>query len=163
MSQNSGMTETPRTNSPTPALQGLRLDGSQLDPFSAFLDLKGEILKPGHARILASLKAEHLNTWGSAHGGFLYTMADMAFSLAANSHGVLAVALSTHMEYLEPVQPGDPLEAEATEVRLGGRTGVYRVEIRSGERLIAQFTGTAYRHPKQKSWLAELQLGGSLA
>lgn len=136
--------------------QAMQITGKYLDPFSTLLGMEAEVTSPGHARVWASLKPEHLNLWGSAHGGFLYTLADMAFALASNSHGIHAVGLSTHMEYLEAVKPGDLIEALASEVRLGGRTSVYKVEVRCGERLIAQFTGTAYRNPKQKSWLADL-------
>ena len=126
-----------------------------LDPFMAHLGVQAEITAPGQARVWGVLKPEYLNAVGSAHGGFLYTLADAAFALACNSHGVQAVALSTHMEYLKPTQPGDVLEAVCTEVNLGQRTSVYHVDVRCGEKLVAQFTGTAYRSPDRPSWLAE--------
>ncbi|MBP8902525.1 MAG: hotdog fold thioesterase, partial [Thiobacillaceae bacterium] len=105
------------------------------------------------ARLTAVLKHEHLNNWGSAHGGFLFALADSAFALAANSyddsrgdsHDPLAVSLGAHIEHLQPSQAGDILEATAREVSLTRRTGVYQVEVRRGETLIALFTGTAYR------------------
>jgi acyl-CoA thioesterase len=115
------------------------------DPFMSALGLEGEILEPGHARVWGTIRPEHLNLLDTAHGGFLYTMADAAFALASNSHGVPAVALSTHMEYLQAGKPGDHLEATAHEVHLGHRTGVYRVEVRSADSLLAVFTGTVYR------------------
>lgn len=118
-----------------------------LDPFMKSLGFEAEIPTPGHARVWAGLKPEHLNNWGSAHGGFLYTLADSAFALASNSHGSLAVALSTHMEYMQPGRVGARIEATAREMHLGRRTAVYSVEVRSGETLLAMFTGTAYRKP----------------
>ena len=120
-----------------------------LDPFMKSLGFEAEIPAPGQARVWANLKPEHLNNWGSAHGGFLYTLADSAFALASNSRGIMAVALSTHMEYLQPSRAGDRIEATAQEVHLGRRTAVYRVEVRAGETLLAMFTGTAYRKPDQ--------------
>ena len=65
----------------------------------------------------------------------------------------MAVALTAHIEYLEASQPGAEVEALATEVRLGQRTAVYRVEVRSGPTLLAIFTGTVYRRPDRASSL----------
>ncbi|MCK7580391.1 MAG: hotdog fold thioesterase [Chromatiales bacterium] len=100
------------------------------------------------------MRPEFLNSWGSAHGGFLYAVADAAFALASNSHGTLAVALATHMEYLQASQAGAEVEALATEVHLGRRTAVYRVEVRSGQTLLAIFTGTVYRRTGHGSSLS---------
>jgi acyl-CoA thioesterase len=118
-----------------------------LDPFMKSLGFQGGITAPGQAKLSARLAPEHLNNWGSGHGGFLFALADSAFALAANSHGPLAVSLSAHIEHLGPCQAGDLLEATAREISLTRRTGVYQVEVRSGETLIALFTGTAYRKP----------------
>ncbi len=115
------------------------------DPFANHLGLKSESTAPGTARVWGRIRAEHLNFHGTAHGGFLYTLADMAFGLAANSHDVPAVALATHMEYLAPGKLGEEVEATASEVHLGRSTGLYRIEVRSGSQLLATFTGTVFR------------------
>lgn len=117
----------------------------QLDPYMKTLGFQGGITAPGEARLEAVLKPEHLNNWGSAHGGFLFSLADSAFALASNSHGPLAVALSAHIEFLKPSHVGDTLVATAIEVNRTHRTAVYRIEIRCGETLIALFTGTVFR------------------
>jgi len=116
-----------------------------LDPLMRTLGFQGGITAPGQASLSAVVKAEYLNNWGSAHGGFLFALADSAFALASNSHGPLAVSLSAHIEHLHACQAGDTLIAHAREISLTRRTGVYRVEIHCGDKLIAQFTGTAYR------------------
>jgi acyl-CoA thioesterase len=116
-----------------------------LDPFMTALGFRGEVLAPGQARMEARLAPEHLNHMGSAHGGFLFTLADSAFALASNSHGPTAVSLSAHMTYFAPTRVGDTVEAVAREVSLTRRTAVYQVDVRCGGTLIAQFTGTAYR------------------
>lgn len=115
------------------------------DPLMAALGMEGEIVSPGKARVKATLRPEHLNSLNMAHGGFLYTLADSAFALASNSHGIPAVALATHMEYLKPGTLGDNVEAIASEIHLGYRTGLYHVEIRRGDDLLAVFTGTVFR------------------
>ena len=58
-----------------------------LDPFMKHLGFEGGVTGPGQARLTAVLKHEYLNNWGSAHGGFLFALADSAFALAANSYG----------------------------------------------------------------------------
>jgi acyl-CoA thioesterase len=115
------------------------------DPLMRLLGMEGEVLAPGKARVTASLKNEHLNNLGIAHGGFIYSLADAAFALASNSYGIPAVALATSIEYLQAGQPGDRLEAVASEIHLGYRTGVYEVEVRNAEALLAVFHGTVYR------------------
>ena len=124
-----------------------------LDPFMLALGLQAEVPAPGQARVWGVIRPEFLNSWGSAHGGFLYSVADSAFALASNSHGTLAVALAAHMEYLQASQAGAEVEALASEVHLGRRTAVYRVEVRSGLVLLAIFTGTVYRRAGHDSSL----------
>ncbi|HXF69508.1 MAG TPA: hydroxyphenylacetyl-CoA thioesterase PaaI [Thermoflexus sp.] len=115
------------------------------DAFMSTLGLEGEILGPGRARVWGTVRPEHLNLHGTAHGGFLYTLADAAFALASNSHGIRAVALSTHMEFLRPVQAGDQMEAIAEEIYRGTRMALYRVEVRRQGEAVAWFTGWVYR------------------
>jgi acyl-CoA thioesterase len=118
---------------------------NMVDPFMNTLGLQAESTAPGTARVRGRVKPTQLNMLGTAHGGFLYTLADIAFGMAANTHGVPAVALATHMEYLLPAKLGDELVAIATEVHLGRSTGLYRVDVRSGDQLVATFTGTVFR------------------
>jgi acyl-CoA thioesterase len=125
------------------------------DSFMSALGLEVEVLAPGQARTRATVRPEHLNSMGMAHGGFLYTMADTAFAFASNSRGVPAVAISTHMDYLQAGYAGDHLEATASEVYLGYRTGVYRAEVRNGATLLAIFTGTVYRKQGKQEASAE--------
>ena len=107
------------------------------------LGLHAEVLAPGQARVWGTVRPEFLNSWGSAHGGFLYSVADAAFALASNSHGTLAVALAAHIEYVR-----------AREVHLGRRTAVYRVEVCGGAKLLALFTGVVYRKAAQPASLS---------
>lgn len=125
----------------------------ELDPYMRHLGFEAEVPALGQARVWGTLRREHLNSFGSAHGGFLFSLADSAFALASNSHGALAVALSTHMEYFMATEAGERLEAVASEVNLTRRTGTYRIEVRSPKGLVALFTGTVYRRPEQETTL----------
>jgi acyl-CoA thioesterase len=116
-----------------------------MDAYSELLGLEVIEAGDGAATVHATIKAEHLNLHGSAHGGFLYSLADAAFALASNSRGAVAVALTTHMDYFRPVREGTVLTAQAFEEQLGRKTATYRVEIRDGNRLVALFTGRVFR------------------
>lgn len=113
--------------------------------FAAHLGFEVLEQAPGRARLRARLGTEHLNLHGTAHGGFIYTLADEAFALASNGHGTPAVALSVHMEYFRAARAGEVVEASAHEEHLGRRVATYRVEVRRESELIALFTGTVYR------------------
>lgn len=114
----------------------------------SYAELLGmEVVSHGGGRAVVRARADerHLNMHGSAHGGFIYSLADEAFALASNSHGTPAVALSVRMDYFKAVRAGDLLEATASEEHLGRRVATYRIEVsRAGER-VALFTGTVYR------------------
>ena len=120
-------------------------DHLQSDPYMRLLGIEICAVGVGKAVLQTHVRHEHLNIHGNGHGGFLYSLADAAFALASNSHGIPAVALSTHMEYFKRVSEGDALEAHASEENLGRRTATYRIEIRRGADLVALFSGTVFR------------------
>ena len=109
------------------------------DPFMEALGLKVLHLAPGEAAVAGEVRADHLHLHGTAHGGFLYALADSAFALASNTRGP-AVALSCRMDYFRPLGAGARVEARAVEVNLSRRTATYRVEGVSEGKLVALFT-----------------------
>jgi len=88
--------------------------------------------------------AQHLNFNGTCHGGAIVTLADTAFGLASNSHGVIAAGIDAHATFQVAVRDGDVLVARAIEASLGRKTAVYRVEVSRGSESICTFTGTVY-------------------
>ena len=116
--------------------------------YSSLLGFEVLAIGLGTARLRTVVKANHLNMHGTAHGGFLFSLADEAFGLAANSHEATAVALNVHMDYFSVVREGDVLEAVASEVHLGRRVATYHIEVRRGEAVVAVLSGTVYRMEK---------------
>jgi len=98
--------------------------------FAGLLAFERAPAESGRAVVRARVTAEHLNMHGSAHGGFLYSLADEAFAIASNSREADAVALSVHIDYFRPAFPGDLLVATAAEEHLGRSVATYRVEVR---------------------------------
>ena len=64
------------------------------------------------------------------------------------------IHISAHIEYVRASEVGATVEARACEVHLGRRTAVYRVEVCSGAKLLALFTGTVYRKTGQPASLS---------
>lgn len=100
---------------------------------------------PGTATLRLTVAERHLNFNGTCHGGVLFALADAAFGLASNSHGVVAAGIDAHMSYSAPARPGDVLTATATELTRSRRLGTYRAEVvRADGKLVAAFTGTVF-------------------
>jgi acyl-CoA thioesterase len=70
-----------------------------------------------------------VNFQGHPHGGVIFTLADVAFGAACNSHGEAAVALSITISYLAAVKPDAALVAEGREKKQGRRAGFYEIDV----------------------------------
>lgn len=96
---------------------------------------------PGHAAITMVVGAQMVNGHGTAHGGFIFTLADSAFAFACNSHGDRAVAAQCSIAFIRPAKLGDHLTATAREIVREGRSGIYDVRVARGDETIAEFRG----------------------
>jgi acyl-CoA thioesterase len=124
-----------------------------LDDLSGFVERDGfarhvgvQVLDygEGHARARLDVAAHHLNSLGTLHGGAIFSLADAAFAVAANSRG-LALATNVDVAFFKMVRAG-ALVAEAHEVARNARMATYLVEVRDdGGALVAQMQGTVYR------------------
>lgn len=117
------------------------------DPFAASMGITCTQAGAGHATVSLTLGPQHINFNGTCHGGVIFTLADTAFGLASNSHGVQAAGIDAHITYQRAARSGDVLHARATEVSRSRRLAVYRVDVvRDSDRAaISSFTGTVFR------------------
>ncbi|WP_292464189.1 PaaI family thioesterase [Methanolobus sp.] len=99
----------------------------------------------GYAKAEMKIEKRHLNVLGSVHGGTIFTLADMAFAAASNSHGTAAVAINADISFVKAVGEGY-LFAEAKETSINPKIATYNVDVtnENGD-TIAIFTGMAYR------------------
>lgn len=111
------------------------------DAASRALGMTLEHVGPGTARLSMTVRADMVNGHDLCHGGIVATLADSAFAFACNSRGIATVASGFEINLLEPVRLGDLLVADAREVALRGRSGIYDVTIRRGETVVAEFRG----------------------
>ncbi|MDR1624250.1 MAG: PaaI family thioesterase [Tannerellaceae bacterium] len=99
----------------------------------------------GYAKARMEIKPEHLNGGGVCQGGAIFTLADLAFAAATNSHARLTFSIHSGINFFRSERKG-VLYAEAKEVFSHKRLSNCEVNItnEAGE-LIATFTGTGYR------------------
>jgi len=106
-----------------------------------------EVTDIGHgtASTRMVIEEKHLNGADVVQGGAIFTLADLAFGAACNSHGNLALGVNMSIAYTKPGLSGS-LTAQARETAASGPLSTYVVEVKddSGE-TIATFQGTAYR------------------
>ena len=115
------------------------------DPFVTSVGIRAVDAGPGHATVALEIRPEHINFNGKCHGGAIFTLADTAFGLASNSHGLMAVGIDAHITYHVAAEAGDTLTATANEISRTRRIAVYRIEVTRGDgALVAGFTGTVY-------------------
>ena len=96
---------------------------------------------PGRAVMAMVVQPFMLNGHKTAHGGYIFTLADSAFAYACNSHGITTVAAQCQVTFLRPARKGDRMVAEARVIAEGGRSGLTDVTVRVGEHVIAEFRG----------------------
>lgn len=82
----------------------------------------------GYAKCEMPIRPEHCNSLGTPMGGVLFTLADFAFAVAANQDGKTVVTQAAQITYLTPAQ-GTSLIAEATLIREGSQTSLYKILI----------------------------------
>ncbi|MEP7191265.1 MAG: hydroxyphenylacetyl-CoA thioesterase PaaI [Actinomycetota bacterium] len=95
------------------------------------------------ARVRMIISPAMVNGHGIAHGGYLFMLADSAFSLACNSRGRLTVAAGADINFVAVARLGDVLVADATQQTTYGRSGLTDVTLtrEADEAVIAEFRG----------------------
>ena len=103
-------------------------------------------IKEGYARARMTVAEHHLNGADVCQGGALFTLADLAFAAAVNSHLVLTVSTGTTINYFRSVPLGATVYAEAHEIVDHHRMPFAEVRLTDDDgRLVALFTSTGYR------------------
>lgn len=85
---------------------------------------------------------EMANGHGIAHGGFVFSLADTAFAMAANTLGEGIATADASITYLTPARVGEKLVAAAEVTFNEGRRVIVDVTVRAGGRTVAIYRGT---------------------
>ncbi|HUF55517.1 MAG TPA: hotdog fold thioesterase [Thermohalobaculum sp.] len=127
------------------------------DAYVRLLGIEIEAVRPGRATTRVTVDERHINFFGTAHGGLVFSLADTAFGVAANAAGRLAAMVDAHLTMTGGVLLGDVLEAEAEEASRSRRLAVYRCTVtrtrtHAGDgngdgaaEVVATFTGTVFQ------------------
>ena len=115
------------------------------DPWANFLGVQIEKVEQGYACCSVVVREEMLNFLGAVHGALIFSLADVAFSAAANSDYSPSLALDVSGSFLKGAKVGDTLRAEARMLNTTKRTGLYRMDVSKNDELIATFNGTVFR------------------
>ncbi|MGE0561197.1 MAG: hydroxyphenylacetyl-CoA thioesterase PaaI [Flavobacteriales bacterium] len=122
----------------------------ETDAFSQWLGIKILASAKGSCKLQMQVRPEMCNGFGIIHGGITFSLADSALAFASNAHGRLSVALECSISYPNAVNVGDVLTAEATEVSLTNKIGIYSIPVtnQKGE-IVGVFKGSVYRTSKE--------------
>ncbi len=124
------------------------------DRFAARSGVRLVEVREGYARTTLRLGPDHLNGVGVVQGGAIFTLADLAFAAACNSHGTVAVALDVSITFARAAVRGT-LTAEAREIAVSRRVSVCDVRVTDASgALVAAFKGTAFRKEQRAEELA---------
>ena len=108
-------------------------------------------IREGYARARMTVEEHHLNGGDFCQGGAIFTLADLAFAAAVNSHLVLTVSTSSNITYFRSVSLGATVYAEARELVDHHRMPYAEVRITDEQgRLVAIFTSGGYRKSDMK-------------
>ena len=118
---------------------------SKHDKFAEHCGIELLEVSEGRAKAILKINRQHLNAVNIVHGGAIFTLADLVFAAASNSHGNVAVAINVTISYLKAAA-GGTLTAEAREVSRNRKLATYSIRVtdESGD-LVASFQGMVYR------------------
>ncbi len=106
----------------------------------------------GYARTQVRIEPRHLNAGGFVQGGVLFTLADLAFAAATNSHGTLTVTSTANITFVRGAT-GGIITAQAQELVNHHHLPFCEVRIIDGEsNLLAIFTASGYRKEGMKAY-----------
>ena len=101
--------------------------------------------REGSSSVGMRVKDAHLNAAGICHGGTIFSLADVAFALASNSHGRIALALDMSISYTKPAAVGAYLTARCREKQRGKKIAHYIIEVKDSEGvLVALLKATSF-------------------
>lgn len=116
------------------------------DRFAADAGCELQELSEGHAVATMTVAKQHLNAGGVCQGGAIFTLADLAFAAAVNSHGQLTFSINSTINIFSSAKEGDVLTAVAEEKVNHPKIPFCEVCVTNQDGvLIAMFIGQAYR------------------
>lgn len=116
------------------------------DRFGQLLGVELGEVRAGYGVATLAIRDEHLNAAGVAHGGAIFTLADIALAAASNAAGTIALLTSGSITVFHPTVVGETLRATAEEISASRRLAHYAVRVEDGAgRAIAVYNASVYK------------------
>ena len=109
--------------------EAIRAKRNATNAFARKLGLTITRLEEGYAEAVMAFSPTDLNPYGSAHGGCLFSAADVACGAAISSYGRDAATLNSSFNYLRPGLNTKLIRAKAHVVKHGKRVSVAEVSV----------------------------------
>jgi acyl-CoA thioesterase len=117
----------------------------EMDGVTGGLDIRVTACETGYGKAVMPLDERHKNIMNIAHGGAVFSLADVALTVATLWHGEVCVTLNVNIAFLKPSEIG-PLTAEARETHFSGHISHCSAEVRDGEgQIVSLCQGMIYR------------------
>lgn len=113
-------------------MEGIR---SHILPLSGIEKASILEIAPGYAKISIDITETTLNLYGNLHGGFIFTLCDIASGMAAYAYEYTNVTQHGDVNFLKGVNSGT-IYVEANALHKGSRTMVSRVEVTSEDGVV---------------------------
>lgn len=150
---------TPASHAPAvavdPALLRRRIEAMfARNPFVRPFDLVLVEAGIGHAVVAMTIADALMNAHGGAHGGAVWTLADMVFGAAGFYEGPM-LTVGSDLTFIRPAPHGATLWATGRELTRKGRTGMFEIvvaTVRDDPRTVVAagtFTGRWYATAEQ--------------
>ena len=116
------------------------------DTFAVKLGIEILEAADGRSKVTMPLDKGTANALGNVHGGAIFSVADMAFACAANSEGIVSVAIQANIHYMAPCISEGRLYATGEKVGETRRLGYYHIRVFTpDERDIALMQAIVYK------------------
>jgi acyl-CoA thioesterase len=99
------------------------------DPFATFLGIEVIEVRDAYAKVALKIRDDYCNAGARGHGGALFTLADQAFAVAANSRGYMAYGMEMKINYFQAANPGETLTAVAEPVDIRRRVSLWNITL----------------------------------
>ncbi len=104
--------------------------GTKAEPFTVHNHIRVTDLQDGEARVELTLQPESLNRWGTAHGGILFSLCDVAMGMAIMTlRQEMVVTVNATIDYLSAAAAGSTLTTVGKVDRLGGKLAFCSAEM----------------------------------
>ncbi len=113
------------------------------DEFMNFLKVKVLEVSKDTVKVEGEVKREYVNVHGTAHGSYIFSLMDFAFSILSNLDK-RRVAVSISVDYLKPAYEGDKLIGEASVVERTRRFLFCEIKVKKHDKTIAYGKAISY-------------------